>query len=107
VGDYKAGLCLTPLGERSGCIGEPPKAHLEESGVTTRSVLSAMRLEQVRAAGQLYEGSGLSLVQVAAPFEVAPNTLRRALALSAIEFGPAGTSTGDRRRSDASAVSRC
>ena len=38
-----------------------------------------MTPEQVQAAGQLYEASGLSLAQVAARFDAAPNTLRRAI----------------------------
>lgn len=55
------------------------KAHLERRGVTIRSEMPTMTPEQVQAAGQLYEATGLSLAQVAAGFEVAPSTLRRAI----------------------------
>jgi predicted RNA polymerase sigma factor len=55
------------------------KAHLERHDVTIRSEVPSLAPEQVQAAGQLYEAGGLSLAQVAKRFEVAPNTLRRAI----------------------------
>lgn len=90
VGDYQAGTCLTELGQQCGLHRQTVKAHLERRGVTIRSELPAMTAEQVQAAGRLYEASGLSLAQVATRFEVAPNTLRRALGRAGFQIRPRG-----------------
>lgn len=78
VADYQAGICLTKLGERYGLHRQTAKAHLERRAISIRSELPALTPDQIQDAGRLYE-SGLSLVQVSARFEVAPNTLRRSL----------------------------
>ncbi len=88
--DYQAGLCLTKLGERYGLHRQTAKAHLERRGMAIRSELPAMTSDQVQAAGRLYEASGLSLARVAARFEVAPNTLRRALGRAGFQIRPRG-----------------
>jgi len=90
VADYQAGLCLTALGERYGLHRQTAKAHLERRQVCIRSELPAMMPDQVQAAGQLYEASGLSLAKVAARFEVAPNTLRRAIGMAGFRIRPRG-----------------
>jgi DNA-binding MarR family transcriptional regulator len=90
VADYQAGLCLTELGKRYGLHRQTAKAHLERRGVTIRSELPALTPDQVQAAGHLYDALGLSLVQLANRFEVAPNTLRRALASAGYRIRPRG-----------------
>lgn len=79
VADYLAGMCLTELGMKYSLHRQTAKAHLERRRVTIRSEMPSLTPEQVQAAGQLYEATGLSLAQVAARYEVAPNTLRRAI----------------------------
>lgn len=90
VADYQAGVCLTGLGKRFGLHRQTAKAHLERREVTIRSELPAMTPDQVQEASQLYEASGLSLLQVAARFGVAPNTLRRALVRAGFKIRPRG-----------------
>lgn len=95
MADYRAGVCLTELEERYGLHRQTAKAHLERCGVTIRSELPAMAPEQVQAAGQLYETSDLSLVQVAVRFEVAPNTLRRAISRAGFRIRSRATPAHD------------
>lgn len=82
VADYWATVCLTELGLKYSLHRQTAKAYLERRGVPNLSEVPTMMPGQVQAAGQLYEASGLSLAQVAVRFEVAPNTLRRAIGAS-------------------------
>ena len=88
VADYRAGMCLTELGLKYSLHRQTAKAHLERRGVTIRSEVLTMTPVQVQVAGQLYEATGLSLAQVAARFEVAPNTLRRAIGRAGFRIRP-------------------
>jgi len=58
--------------------------------VAIRSELPAMTSDQVQDAGRLYETAGLSLARVATRFEIAPNTLRRALGRAGFQIRPRG-----------------
>ena len=88
VADYQAGVWLTELGMRHGLHRQTAQA----SSPAAPSEWSRHAVQdvpwQVRVAGRLYEASGLSLVQVAARFEVASNTLRRVLASAGYRIRP-------------------